>query len=89
MCDAGMMSWDLTIDKQIAFNVGYGASKLLRDAEAFAMYWHAEGMKSAYSGTITFNGRQYTSHQTSAMAMQTRTGGGISRHLGSGCPPIA
>ncbi len=60
MCDAGEMSWDLTIDKQIAFNVGYGASKPLRDAEAFAMYWHAEGMKSAYSGTVVFNGRKYT-----------------------------
>ena len=60
MCDAGEMTWDLTIDKQIAFNVGYGASKPLRDAEAFAMYWHAEGMKSAYSGTVTFNGRLYT-----------------------------
>ena len=59
MCDAGGMSWDLTIDKQVAFNVGYGASKPLRDAEAFAMYWHAEGMKSAFSGTIILNGKQY------------------------------
>ena len=60
MCDHGAMSWDLTIDKHIAFNVGYGASKPLRDAEAFDMYWHAEGMKSAYSGEILFNGRKYT-----------------------------
>ncbi len=60
MCDAGAMSWDLRIDKQIAFNVGYGASKPLRDVEAFAMYWHAEGMKSAYSGEVVFNGRRYT-----------------------------
>ena len=59
MCEAGEMEWDLTIDKQIAFNVGYGASKPLRDAEAFAMYWHAEGMKSAFKGTIIFNGRKY------------------------------
>ena len=59
MCDAGRMSWDLLVDKQIAFNVGYGASKPLRDAEAFAMYWHAEGMKSAYEGWIEFNGRRY------------------------------
>ena len=44
MCDAGELSWDLQVDKQVAFNVGYGASKPLRDAEAFAMYWHAEGM---------------------------------------------
>ena len=59
MCDAGKMTWNLSINKQIAFNVGYGASKPLRDAEAFAMYWHAEGMKSTYSGTILFNGKKY------------------------------
>ncbi len=59
MCDAGELSWNLTVDKQVAFNVGYGASRPLRDAEAFAMYWHAEGMKSAYSGEIIFNGRKY------------------------------
>ena len=59
MCDSGSMSWDLSIDKQIAFNVGYGASKPLREAEAFAMYWHAEGMKSAYSGKVIFNGKTY------------------------------
>ena len=59
MCDAGEMEWDLTIEKQIAFNVGYGASKPLRGAEAFAMYWHAEGMKSAFKGTITLNRRKY------------------------------
>ncbi len=60
MCDSGELSWELVIDKQIAFNVGYGASAPLREAEAFAMYWHAEGMKSAYSGRITYNGREYT-----------------------------
>ena len=59
MCDAGNLSWELRVDKQVAFNVGYGASKPLRDAEAFAMYWHAEGMKTAYSGTIRYNGREY------------------------------
>ena len=60
MCDSGSLSWDLRLDKQIAFNVGYGASKPLRDAEAFAMYWHAEGMKTAYSGELRCNGRRYT-----------------------------
>ena len=59
MCDAGSMSWELRLDKQIAFNVGYGASKPLRGAEAFAMYWHAEGMKTAYEGEIMLNGRRY------------------------------
>ncbi|MCD7863704.1 MAG: hypothetical protein LUG61_09435 [Lachnospiraceae bacterium] len=48
------------IDKQIAFNVSYGTSRLLRFLKAFEMYWHAaEGMKSSYSGTITLNGTVY------------------------------
>ncbi|MCD7737558.1 MAG: tocopherol cyclase family protein [Lachnospiraceae bacterium] len=59
MCDSGEISWELTIDKQIAFNVGYGTGKLFRFLKAFEMYWHAEGMKSAYSGTVSFNGEIY------------------------------
>lgn len=60
MCDAGEMSFDLTVDKKIAFNVGYGASTPFRAAEAFQMYWHAEGIKTLYQGTITLNGKKYT-----------------------------
>ena len=59
LSDAGQMVWDLKIDKQIAFNVGYGASKALREAEAFEMFWHAEGMKTAYEGTVVWNGERY------------------------------
>ena len=59
MSDAGEMSWDLLINKEIAFNVGYGASRLFRDIKAFEMYWHAEGMKSKFAGSITLNGRKY------------------------------
>ncbi|MBQ6465181.1 MAG: hypothetical protein IJJ43_02800 [Oscillospiraceae bacterium] len=59
MSDAGSMSWKLDIDKQIAFHVGYGASKFFRGANAFEMFWHAEGMKSKYSGEIVLNGVKY------------------------------
>ena len=59
MCDAGKMSWRLDFYKQTAFNVGYGAGKALRDAEAFEMYWHAEGMKTGYEGEVFFNGEKY------------------------------
>lgn len=59
MCDAGEMIWDLKIDKKIAYNVGYGASKFLRKINAFEMFWHAEGIKTEYSGTITFDGEEY------------------------------
>nr|MCR5698015.1 hypothetical protein [Treponemataceae bacterium] len=59
LCESGSMEWDLKIDKQVAFNVGYGAGKLFRVIEAYEMYWHAEGMKSTYSGTVVMNGQKY------------------------------
>lgn len=59
MCEAGEMSWNLAIDKQVAFNVGYGASKPLRMLQVFEMFWHAEGMKSAFDGEIIWNGEKY------------------------------
>ena len=59
MCDAGSMTWNLKVDKKIAFNVGLGASRPMRDADAFQMYWHAEGMKTEYSGEVTINGEKY------------------------------
>ena len=59
MCDAGSMTWNLQLDKKIAFNVGYGASRLFRDIKAFEMYWHAEGMKTLVSGSIVLNNRKY------------------------------
>ncbi|MBO4364865.1 MAG: hypothetical protein J5804_01065, partial [Eggerthellaceae bacterium] len=59
MCDAGAMAWDLHVDKNIAFNVGYGASAPLRAAQAFEMYWHAEGMKCFYDGVVVLDGERY------------------------------
>ena len=60
MSDAGRMSWDLKIDKQVAFNVGYDTSELFCKLKAFEMYWHAEGMKSKYEGSVILNGIKYT-----------------------------
>ena len=59
MCHAGEMSWDLQVSKEVAFNVGYGASPLFRKTQLFEMFWHAEGMKSAYAGEVIFNGEKY------------------------------
>ncbi|MBR4428190.1 MAG: hypothetical protein IKS78_02445 [Clostridia bacterium] len=59
MCDAGSMKWNLTINKKIAFNVGYGASRPLRKINAFEMFWHAEGMKTAFAGEVELNGVKY------------------------------
>lgn len=59
MCDSGSMKWNLKINKNVAFNVGYGASSLFRKMQAFEMFWHAEGMKSYYDGEVIWNGEKY------------------------------
>ena len=59
MCDAGEMSWNLKIEKLVAFNVGYGANSLFRKLNSFEMFWHAEGIKTEYSGTIWLDGEEY------------------------------
>ena len=76
MCDAGSMSWDLSIDKKTAFHVGYGASKFFRDLNAFEMFWHAEGMKTAYSGSITLNGEEYAVKPESCYGYADKNWGG-------------
>ncbi|MCF0105493.1 MAG: hypothetical protein HUJ53_01895 [Holdemanella sp.] len=60
MSDSGCMQWDLSVNKLIPFNVGYGASDIMRRLQLFEMFWHAEGMKTAYSGTIRLDGESYT-----------------------------
>lgn len=59
MCDNGSICWDLQINKQVAFNVGYATRALLRRLYAFEMFWHAEGIKTAYTGWIEYNGERY------------------------------
>ena len=59
MCQSGKMIWDLNIEKDIAFNVGYGASWASRELEAFEMFWHAEGMKTFFNGSVILDGEEY------------------------------
>ena len=59
MCEAGTLEWDLKLDKKVAWNVGYGTCRLFRAIKAFEMYWHAEGMKTQLSGTVTLDGQVY------------------------------
>jgi len=59
MSQDGDIAWDLSIDKRIAFNVGYGANKPSRKEQLFEMFWHAEGMKTDFEGWIEYNGKRY------------------------------
>lgn len=59
MCQNGEMSWNLRMNKKIAFNVGYGAGSLFRKMQLFEMFWHAEGMKCGFEGEVVYNGEKY------------------------------
>lgn len=59
MSDAGSMAWNLKVQKIIPFNPGYGTSWFFRKLNAFQMYWHAQGVKTQYTGTVVFNGEEY------------------------------
>lgn len=60
MCiGSGEIEWNIDIDKQITFNVGYGAGGFFRKLKAFEMFWHVQGLKTKYSGYIIFNGQKY------------------------------
>lgn len=56
---SGELEWDIKIEKNITFNVGYGAGGLFRGLKAFEMFWHAEGIKTYYDGYITYKGEKY------------------------------
>jgi len=59
MSDPGEMSWDLEAEKVLTYHVGFGTSWLLRTLNAFQMFWHVQGMKTRYKGTIIFNGEEF------------------------------
>jgi len=59
MSDYGHIKWDLKIRKDIAYNVGYGASTIFRKLQLFEMFWHVEGMKSYFEGSIFLDDEEY------------------------------
>ena len=75
MCNFGEMSWDLKVKKQVTFNVGYGAGSLFRALKAFEMYWHAQGIKALYSGTVVANGRKYIVKEESSFGYADKNWG--------------
>jgi hypothetical protein len=56
--DSNIM-WSLHMDKRIAFHVGYSAGKPVREINPFDMYWHAEGMRTSFEGTVSIDGESY------------------------------
>lgn len=75
MSDAGELKWDLSVDKKLSYNVGYGAGAFFRSLKAFRMYWHVEGMLSDFKGTIEYNGRMYDVEPETSFGYQDKNWG--------------
>ncbi len=75
MSAAGEMSWELSAQKLLEYDVGFGASLPMRLVNAFQMYWHVQGMKTLYKGTIIFNGEEFEVSPNNCFGYQDKNWG--------------
>lgn len=59
MTDAGYMEWDLEVHKAVSCHTGFLASRLFQALNALDSYWHGEGIKSFFRGTVVLDGIVY------------------------------
>jgi tocopherol cyclase len=59
LSDSGEMEWDILLEKEIPYDVGYGTSPLFCGLKAFDMYWHAQGIKTLMKGYVVYNNERY------------------------------
>ena len=59
MSDAGYMEWDLEVHKAVACHTGFLANPLFRLLNALDSYWHGEGIRSFFKGTVILDGVKY------------------------------
>ena len=59
MTDEGQMEWDLEVHKSIACHTGSMADTFHNAVNALDSFWHGEGIKTQYRGTVILNGISY------------------------------
>ena len=59
MTDAGYMEWDLEIHKAIACHTGAIANRFFCALNALESFWHGEGIRTLFRGTVTLDGIRY------------------------------
>jgi tocopherol cyclase len=75
MTDAGSMKWDVTIDKKLSWDVGYGSSGFFSKLKVFKMFWHIEGLYCEYEGVVDFNGKRYLVERENSYGYQDKNWG--------------
>ena len=59
MTDEGQMEWDLEVHKSITCHTGHMADRFHSAFNALDSFWHGEGIKTQYRGTVILNGISY------------------------------
>ena len=59
MTDAGYMEWDLEVHKAVACHTGFLAGPFFTALNALNSFWHAEGIRTFYRGSVTLDGVVY------------------------------
>lgn len=55
MADAGYMEWDLTVLKELSCHTGIRGGKLFQSLHLLDSYWHGEGIRSYFKGSVTLD----------------------------------
>lgn len=75
MSDAGCMKWNLTMNKKVKYDVGYGSSKLFNKLNIFEMYWHVGGMITEFEGELEFNDEKFIVEKETSFGYQDKNWG--------------
>ncbi|MBO4980541.1 MAG: hypothetical protein J6C84_01400 [Lachnospiraceae bacterium] len=59
MTDAGCMEWDLEIHKAVSCHTGFIANPFFTAIGALNSFWHGEGIRSFFQGTVSLDGVVY------------------------------
>lgn len=59
MSDAGYMEWDLHVSKAVSCHTGIFGGRPAQFFNALESYWHGEGIRSFFSGTVVLDGEVY------------------------------
>jgi hypothetical protein len=60
MTDAGSIEWELEVHKAVSCDMGFISSPTATALGMLSSFWHAEGMRTFYKGSIILNGTEYT-----------------------------
>lgn len=59
MSDAGTMEWDLEVYKAVSCHTGILSGPFFQALNTLESYWHGEGIKSFFRGTVVLDGIPY------------------------------